>query len=249
MPDESFVLLTGASSGIGREMAIQLSRAHRLILNGRDAERLEATRMACADPDRHLIWARDFEPIDTLAAELAGFLAKHGTKVRFFVHCAGVLNILPLRNTTHRQTLDAFNTNLFSAIELTRILIRKKVNDGQLHAIVFVSSIASKFGARGFTTYCATKGALDAFMKALAVELAPAVRVNSVLPGGVRTPMTASIFQGPDMVARLQKDYPLGVGEAADISHAVEFLLSEKAKWITGHQLVVDGGRTSNITA
>ena len=86
-------------------------------------------------------------------------------------------------------------------------------------------------------------------MKALAVELAPGIRVNSILPGGIRTHMTTEIFNDPDMVAKFNRDYPLGIGEPSDITNMVEFLMSDKSRWITGQQLVVDGGRTSNITA
>jgi NAD(P)-dependent dehydrogenase (short-subunit alcohol dehydrogenase family) len=142
-----------------------------------------------------------------------------------------------------------FNTNFFSAMELTKTLMKKKVNDRQLRSIVFISSIASKFGARGFSAYSASKGALDALMKGLAIELAPGVRVNSVLPGGVRTHMTESIYQDSEVAARLERDYPLGLGSPTDIVNAVEFLISEKSRWITGQQIVVDGGRTVNITA
>jgi NAD(P)-dependent dehydrogenase (short-subunit alcohol dehydrogenase family) len=118
-----------------------------------------------------------------------------------------------------------------------------------LRNIVFVSSTASKFGAKGFSLYCASKGALDSLMRALAVELAPGIRVNSVLPGGVRTEMTESMFNDPQLADRLSVNYPLGLGQPSDIALAIEFLLSDKARWITGQQLVVDGGRTVNITA
>jgi NAD(P)-dependent dehydrogenase (short-subunit alcohol dehydrogenase family) len=97
--------------------------------------------------------------------------------------------------------------------------------------------------------YCASKGALDAYMRALAVELAPNVRVNSVLPGGVRTPMTESMFADAEWVERVQSQYPLGLGTEGDIADSVEFLLSDGARWVTGQQLVVDGGRTVNISA
>jgi NAD(P)-dependent dehydrogenase (short-subunit alcohol dehydrogenase family) len=86
-------------------------------------------------------------------------------------------------------------------------------------------------------------------MRAAAVELAPDVRVNSVLPGAVRTAMTESMLADDALQTRMEADYPLGLGEPGDIAAAVEFLLSEKARWITGQQLVVDGGRTVNITA
>ncbi len=244
-----YVLITGASSGIGREMAIQMSREQRLILNGRDAVRLDETLQACSAPETHVIWQYDLSAVDELAASLTALLVEEKAKISAFVHCAAVLRILPLKSLSLGQIRETFNTNFFSAMELTTVLMKKKINDRQLRSIVFISSIASKFGARGFSAYSASKGALDALMKSLAVELAPEVRVNSVLPGGVRTRMTDRIYEDPEMVTRLERDYPLGIGTAADIVNAVEFLVSEKSRWITGQQIVVDGGRTANITA
>lgn len=248
-PDNMYVLLTGASSGIGREMAVKLSAGHRLILNGRNQERLEQTLRSCSEPERHLIWARDLSKVETLGGDLASFLVEHSATVCGFIHSAAILKILPLRSLGLALTREIFDTNFFSAMEITTALMKKKVNHGGLRNIVFISSIASKYGAKGFSAYCASKGALDSLMKALAVELAPEVRVNSVLPGGVRTKMTETIFDDPDMEAAFQRDYPLGIGNPEDVIHAVEFLISNEARWITGQQMVVDGGRTANITA
>ena len=245
----SYVLITGASSGIGREMAVSLSTQHRLILNGRDASRLEETRQACQSTDRHVCWARDLADVTTLAESLSAFVKKHGAQVSSFIHCAATLNVLPLRSITAAHAQAVMNTNVLSAMEITRILMRKNVNERVLRSIVFISSIASQFGAKGFSAYCASKAALDGLMKALAVELGPDVRVNSVLPGGVRTPMTAAMFDDPATATRLMRDYPLGIGLPSDITNAVAFLISDQARWITGHQMVVDGGRSANISA
>lgn len=244
-----YVLITGASSGIGREMAVALSGSYRLILNGRDSERLETVRQACQMPEQHLCWARDLADVATLADALPAFLEQSRACVTGFVHCAAMLNVLPLRSITIAHAQDVMNTNMFSAMEITRLLMRKNVNHKALNSIVFISTIASKFGAKGFTAYCASKAALDGLMRALAVELAPDVRVNSVLPGGVRTPMTESMFADPVTAERLIRDYPLGVGLPSDVTNAVAFLMSEQARWITGHQMVVDGGRSANISA
>lgn len=243
------LLLTGASSGIGRDMAIGLSDRYSLILNGRDAERLEETRRACRSPERHLCWPRDLAEVGTLGAALTGFLGEHGAQVSGFVHCAAILKVLPLRSIAIEHAQDVMNTNVLAAMEITRVLTRRAVNGRSLEGIVFISSIAGRFGAKGFTAYCASKAALDGLMKALAVELGPQVRVNSVLPGGVRTPMTDAMFDDPDTAERLTRDYPLGVGLPSDIGDAVAFLLSPQARWITGHQMTVDGGRSANISA
>lgn len=244
-----YLLITGASSGIGRDMAISLSQRYRLILNGRDAERLEATRSACQRPEQHLCWPCDLSAVDTLADALTALMTAHNLEISKFVHCAALLNVLPLRSVSLGHAQAVMNTNMFAAMEITRLLMRKNVNHRALNAIVFISSIASQFGAKGFTAYCASKAALDGLMKALAVELGPEVRVNSVLPGGVRTPMTEAMYADPVTAERLTRDYPLGVGLPSDISDAVEFLLSDQARWITGHQLAVDGGRSANISA
>lgn len=198
---------------------------------------------------KHLIWRHDLIDVEAIAERLADFLKNNNVAVSGLVHCAAQLNVLPLRSLGPDIVLDTFRTNVLSAMELVRTLTKKQVNRHRLSTVVFVSSIASQFGAKGFSAYSASKGALDSLMKSLAVELAPRVRLNSVLPGAIRTEMTASMFDEPEMARRLAADYPLGIGEPNDIVNAVEFLLSEKSRWITGQQLVVDGGRTTNITA
>jgi NAD(P)-dependent dehydrogenase (short-subunit alcohol dehydrogenase family) len=246
--DDYCTLITGASSGIGREIAKGLSR-DRLILSGRDEQRLEETRAACSSPERHLVWPQALDRVADLQRSFTELLARHQVRVSNYVHCAGTVKILPLRSIEIDYALEVLNTNFTSAFALMNVLVKKKVNDQKLRSVVFVSSIASQFGAKGLSIYAASKGALDALMKSLAVELAPDVRVNSVLPGAIETEMTKTIFARPDVQDRIKKDYPLGAGAADDIVHIVEFLLSERARWITGQQVIVDGGRTVNITA
>ena len=86
-------------------------------------------------------------------------------------------------------------------------------------------------------------------MRSLAVELAPQVRVNSVLPGGIGTQMTDRMLSDAELKERMERDYPLGLGRAEDVASLVRFLVSDEARWITGQQFVIDGGRTINITA
>ena len=104
-------------------------------------------------------------------------------------------------------------------------------------------------GAKAFNVYSASKAALDALMRSLAVELAPNVRLNSVLPGAIQTRMTDHIFKDAELLNRMTKDYPLGVGYPSDIFEMVRFLISDESRWITGQQFVVDGGRSINISA
>jgi NAD(P)-dependent dehydrogenase (short-subunit alcohol dehydrogenase family) len=136
---------------------------------------------------------------------------------------------------------------MLSAAFIMKVLVSKKLNHSALKSAVFISSNLSDHGAKGLSAYGASKGGLDTLMKCLAIELAPNVRVNSVLPGAIRTPMTESVFNNKSVIERMEPQYPLGFASAIDIYQAVNFLLSEKSSKITGHQLVVDGGRAVNI--
>lgn len=241
-------LITGASSGIGRETAIRLSAERSLILHGRSPERLEETRQLCSNPERHLKWICDLRCAGSVGTSLAELLSASDRFVNSFVHCAGVAVVLPMRSTDHIVMQETMSVNFLAAAEIVNILLRKKMNGRNLTGIVFVSSIWSRFGARGHSAYCASKSALDGLMRALAVELAPAVRVNSVLPGSVRTPLSEQAFLDPVIAKGMSEDYPLGIGAPGDIASAIGFLLSDQARWITGQEIVVDGGRTTNMS-
>lgn len=238
--EETCTLITGASSGFGRGIAEKLASSRRLILAGRSADKLEAVRSAFPNPERHILWIRDLSKLQGLNEDLTVFLAANGICVEHFVHSAGVTGIQLARATEMGFVKGLFNVNVFSAMEIIRLLMQKKVNHGVLRTITFISSIATRVGASGYFAYAATKGAINALSLSLAVELAPAVRVNAVLPGIVQTAMTREYFANSNFVAL----YPLSFGRPGDIADAVEFLISDHARWITGQELVVDGGRS-----
>ena len=248
MEQKSYLLITGASSGIGREIAIRLSDHYSILLNGRDTDRLEQTLNACNSDKNHLIWAFDLEKIDALEENLAGFIAENNCTINGFVHSAGYWKMFPLKMATTNLFRSMFDINVISAALIAKVLTKKKINASMLKNIVFISSISSKFGAKAHGAYAASKAAIDGLMRCLALELAPGVRVNSVLPGGIRTPMTEHLYKDTEMIERMNTTYPLGEGSVKDICGAVQFLLSDEARWITGQQLTVDGGRTINIT-
>ncbi len=236
---ETYTLITGASSGFGRSIALKLAPFRKLVLAGRNAEKLETVRNTCEAPDRHLVWVRDLSRLDGIGEDLATFLVAKDIGIDHFVHSAGVPGIQLARAMEIAFVTHLFNVNVFSAMEIIRPLTQKKVNRGALRSITFISSIATRVGASGYSAYAASKGAVNAMSLSLAVELAPAVRVNAVLPGIVETQMTKEYFTNPDFVAC----YPLGLGYPEDMADAVEFLSSDRARWITGQELVVDGGR------
>jgi NAD(P)-dependent dehydrogenase (short-subunit alcohol dehydrogenase family) len=241
---ESFTLLTGASSALGAAIALRLSPDRRLILSGRNEARLAEIRDACASPERHLLWVRDLSPTETLQESLVDLLRSHALTVDGFIHCAGIPSISAVSSLSHATLKKAFDVNFSSAALITSTLARKQVNALTLAHVVFVSSIFSRFGVKGHSVYCATKAALDGLMRALAVELAPRVRVNSILPGAIPSPMAAAALSNEQTAAALRKSYPLGLGTPEAIAAAAAFLFSSDAAWITGQEFVVDGGRT-----
>ena len=248
MEQKAYILITGASSGIGQEIAIQLSKSYNVILNGRDQTRLEETLKACCEINNHLVWSFDLANVNAVEDTLTKFLAVNSCTVIHFVHAAGYMKTIPLKMLSADSFLSSFNVNVIAAAMIAKILTKKKINQDALKSIVFISSNISNFGAKAFSSYAASKAAMDGLMRCLAVELAPVVRVNSVLPGGVRTAMTEHIYQDTELIERMSVLYPLGLGTTKDVYYAVKFLLSEDAHWITGQQLTVDGGRTINIT-
>jgi NAD(P)-dependent dehydrogenase (short-subunit alcohol dehydrogenase family) len=248
MDQASATLITGTSSGLGRASALRLSRERTLILHGRNLDRLDETRRQCHDPERHVLWPFDLKNIGNLSNSLVDLLSERTLSVEAFVHCAGMVTVLPARSIDYRIAQEIMTVNFLSAVEIINTLLKKKLNPGGLSNIVFVSSIWARFGARGHSAYCASKSALDGFMRALAVELAPATRVNSILPGAIQTSMAEGGFADPVIAEKLRQDYPLGTGRADDIASAVEFVLSAGARWLTGQEIVIDGGSTINAS-
>jgi len=241
----AFTLITGASSGIGERCAIEHSQNRRIILSGRNYEKLDVVRQKCYNPDNHLIWCEDLanNRMDIFQS-LNSFIVKFDIVIESFIHCAGVTKILPIRNFTIQYIDEIFNTNIFSAIEILRVLL-KKDNKGSLTNIIFISGLWSIRGDKGNSIYAASKGAINSLVCSLAQELAPKVRVNAILPGAVVTPMTESLLLNSELGQMISKDYPLGLGAIEDIVNYILFLLSDKSRWVTGQNIVIDGGRST----
>lgn len=246
MNEKEYILITGSSSGMGEEMALQLSRDYNIILNGRDEERLAAVFDRLSEGN-HLVWRYDLAEVQGLEESLQALLMDKGISVSYFVHSAGFMKMYPVKMLTAELFNNSFNINVVSAALITKTLVGRK-NQKALRSVAFISSNISNFGARAFSVYSSAKSGLDGLMRSLAMELAPEVRVNSVLPGGVRTRMTEHLYEDEELINRMAATYPLGLGNVSDIYHVVRFLLSDEARWITGQQITVDGGRTVNIT-
>lgn len=217
------------------------------MLHGRDAERLAETQRACADPDRHVVWAFDLGRPELIADELRGVVPTWGG-VDALVHCAGSALVLPLRSLDAAAMRRTFDLNVFGATELLRALASRRVNDERLRSALFVSSTWAKVGGKGHAAYAAAKAAVDAFVRCAALELAPRVTLNSLVLGGVETAMSAAALLDTEIAASIARDVPLGLGRPEEVAEVIAFLVSERNRWMTGQEVVLDGGRTINFS-
>ena len=244
----NYVLITGASSGVGRAVAVKLSENNNLILNGRNKERLAQTKELCSKNHDSVIWEQDLSDANNLEQIFSNWLKENKLAVKSLVHCAGEMNMLPLRALTIEAFYKTYSLHVFAPAMLVKVLNSHKYNANSLRSVVFISSNISIRGAKAFSIYGSSKSALDGLMRNLAMELAPKVRVNSILPGGMLTPMTKDILEDDKFREMSEQNYPLGIGKPEDIAPMVEFLLSDNASWITGQSIVIDGGRTVNLS-
>lgn len=243
----TYTLVTGASSGIGRAIAIELSKTGRLILHGRNRQKLEETVRLCTG-NGHVIWTYDLTNVETLQADFEKFVVDGGYSIDKFVHCAGMVFLTAIKTidiASYRRIMD---TNATSAILLVGSLMKRKVAGTTMKSIVLISSIAATQATRGKSLYGASKGILNSFARASAVELAPRVRINTVCPAAVHTEMANDVFNDPVAVAAMNHRHPLGTGKPSDVAGVVAFLLSDAARWITGSQVMVDGGASCDLT-
>lgn len=162
------------------------------------------------------------------------------------VHCAGISNYRPFLFSAPKKIDEVFKTNVGAPVELTRLLLKKNVLAGGA-SVVFVSSVAgTRVAAPGQSSYALSKAALCGIAKTMALELEPqGIRVNSICPGMVETPMLKLSGLSDEQISAAKKTYPLQrYGKPEEIAYAAIYLLSDAAAWTTGTELVVDGGLT-----
>lgn len=236
------ILVTGASSGIGKETAIQCSKmGASVILSARNEERLKETFDLLENKDNSSIIIADLTKQEDLESLIAQLDSLDGV-----VLCAGKPKTLPFQFCTRENFNDVFEINFFAPVELLRLLVKKK-KIGKGASVVFVSSIGGvrAYGASN-SIYGASKSAIDSMMKTCARELAPKqIRVNSVNPGMVETKLIHVGVITEEQLEADKKTYPLHrYGQPIDIALGIVYLLSDASSWITGHPLVIDGGKT-----
>lgn len=241
---ELYTLITGATSDIGKQICATLETAgHSLLMTDLDEGALLEARSGLQHPEKHRVLPLDLSEVEQAEGLLSDYLVKEGLHVSNAVFAAGIFAVKPLKMANYAFVKKNFDIALFSIFALTRVLTSKKFNVDNLRGIVMISSVSAIMGTKGYGVYGAVKASMLGLMKSLAAELAPGVRVNAVLPGGIRTQTTNFMYE---MQEAPNPRYLLGDGEKTDISNMVEFLISDKARWITGQEFIVDGGLTIN---
>ncbi|GAF03269.1 SDR family NAD(P)-dependent oxidoreductase [Saccharicrinis fermentans] len=243
--NDKLVLVTGASSGIGRQCAITCSRLGAVVvLLGRDENRLSETMEAMHHKDRHESVQIDLCEFDRIPAMVKNLTQRLGM-ISGLINCAGVSTTLPLNALSVDKMNSFMETNVFSALNLTKYVVSSSNFSKEGGSVIFLSSVMGVVGAKGKTLHSMTKGALVSASKSMAVELgARKIRVNTVSPGVVETPMSKSAIysRNKEALEFVKEQHPLGLGEPEDVANACAFLLSEGSKWITGTNMIVDGG-------
>ncbi|MES2762995.1 MAG: SDR family oxidoreductase [Bacteroidota bacterium] len=238
------ILITGASSGIGKATAVLFSQLDaNVIVTARNEETLSETFKELKSSDKHQKIIADLTNI----SDIKNLVKALPVAIDGIVHCCGKVLPVPVKFIKQSQLDDVFSVNYFSAVNLiSELLSAKKINNNS--SIAFISSVSTLHAYFGGAPYISSKAALEGYAKTLALELAPKkIRVNVLQPALVRTAIFDSTINAAidaEKMNELVNSYPLGVGEPIDVANALAFFMSDVSKWITGSSLKMDGGLT-----
>lgn len=239
-------LVTGASSGLGRDISIRLNLlGAKVLLVGRDEVRLRQTAEACTGGEVKLE-PFDLNQVDQIPNWIKEVAERHGL-IDGFVHSAGACTVRPLKIFRYGDFESMMRINVGAALALVRGFRVPKVR-GQDARIVLLSSVSGLVGQSALSVYCATKGALISMTRSLAMELAREnIKINCIAPGWTKTYMTerADSPISTDQASKIASEHPLGIGLPEDVSNLVAFMLSPDSSWTTGTTFVADGGFTA----
>lgn len=237
------VVVTGASSGLGKATAIRLSElGAEVVLIARNVDKLNKV-ISMLNGTGHSMYAFDLREIDKIEQLIKKIVSERG-KLDGLVHCAGIADMRPLKISTYDFIHNMMLISFYSFIELSRVYSMKKNNNGG--SVIAMSSTASKSGVKSKTAYCATKAAIDGAIRPMSMELASKnIRVNSIVAGFIKTDMYDQYIEnaGEDSMNKLVLNRQfMGLGEPNDVANAIAYLISDAGKFITGTGLIVDGG-------
>lgn len=232
------ILVTGASSGIGRGIAIACSKmGATVVINGRNQEKLKET-LSQMDGEGHVVSACDLKDVEAVKVMVANLPGLDG-----IVHCAGIGDRVLCKNVTEEDLDRIMAVNYKAPVMLqTEILRQKKIKKGS--SIVFVASIASDSPSIGNSLYAASKGALVSYANCLQLEMAPRqIRVNCISPAMVWTDLVIKGGVTEEELRLDEQKYPLKrYGTPEDIANLAVYLLSEASAWMTGSNIRITGG-------
>lgn len=233
------ILVTGASSGIGKSIAEECARRGAvLILIGRNTERLNSVRDSLAG-EGHVAYSCDIRE----ESDIVGLVSSL-PKLDGLVNSAGINDKSLVKSLSREKIYKMFETNLFGPMLLVKEILRsKKINPGA--SVVFISSISAQYATISNALYASSKGAVDSFIRVLALEVAHRkIRVNGIRPGVVETPLLDA-YALKEELDEFKKSYPLGrIGRPEDIAYGAVYLLSDASTWVTGTIFNIDGGIT-----
>ena len=234
------ILVTGASSNIGRQIAVKCSEMEaRVFLSARSEERLNET-LSRMDGDGHQL-----VPCDLSNEESISQLVDMMPELDGAIMCAAIFRTTPIRNNRRKYTEEMFNTNTFSNIDLVQLLLKnKKIKDGG--SILFISSVAAYRPYAGNALYSATKGAINSFCQVLAIEQGSRkIRANCISPGIIKRDERVKEWAvTKEELEKEESRFPLGFGHTEDIAYAAVYMMSDASKWVTGTNMIVDGGQS-----
>ena len=241
------VVITGAAKGIGRAIALKLARQpYNLVLNyHRDRESAEETLRRCRDSTDNvvLVQADVSRPAEVSALMDAAVAAFHSLDV--LVNNAGVNVDRPLLDMTEEDWDVVVDTNMKGVFLCAQAAARFMLRQGAGQILNVGASTGIRGRANGIN-YCASKAGVLVMTKCLALELAPTVRVNCLIPGAVRTDEVVRRLRlnDPDRSRQVESAIPLRrVGEPDEVAEVASFLISDAARYINGQKVIVDGGQ------
>ena len=223
------ILLIGGSTGIGYELSKKLVDNNNVFVSTRNTEIFNGTGIKS-----HLLNLDEEFELDWLPDQIDGF-----------VYLPGTINLRPFKGIKPSTFLDDFNINVMGCVRILQKVL-PKLQSANNPSIVMFSTVAVKLGMPFHSSVSTSKGAIEGLTRSLAAEFAPKIRVNAIAPSILDTPMAEKFLNSDSKMDNAKNRHPMKeIGSAQDISEMVNFLLSEKSKWMTGQIISFDGGISS----